>query len=436
MTKPQGVIQFVLLLGVLCSPAWMLAGSSPQSSAPAQKSDLVSQLWGERVEPILLRPVNSPAQAYQDAEMLMVPMHAAFKRNNLQWEQDFAQHFQRTLQNSSALPDQSLSRTFYLYFASQFLVLASSTGHADLIPKGLPDFVFSDLEAYWLRRPAIHYEHPAFTGMKARVLWKLNTRKVAKSYYRAIIDDELFAFSIAADLRTYSYHDTAERQRAWRLPLDDVISVADKVYEQEGTRTSSGGWLLQPGVWSDHPDFQYAGNLRAESGMRPKTVQGIGWDSSHFMRAPLLLTSLMNSFGVGSRQYNYYLDLRKALATQFFANVLAEPSRDSPCYRQKNFMDGSNGVYRWGYGNLGVGNGYGPYGVSGVLLIGWWAFLDTDQSRALYRDLAKQYPWPKECIALYLPPRPASQPYTDKDLDPNSPAMRQYHLLVLLASEL
>ena len=406
------------------------AGTS--SVAPGKSQDEVHQLWASTVEPMLQRPVQSPAQAYQDAEMLMVPMHAAFHRNDLAWERSFSDHFQRMLRNSSQLPDQSLSRLFYLYLASQFVVVARRSGHVELIPEGLPEFLFGEVEAGWLKRPATQYEHPTFVGMRDRVIWKLNNHKVAKSYYRAFLDDELFLFAIAADLR----YGATQKQSSWRLSLDDIISVADKVYTQESTRTPSGGWLLQPGVWTDHPDFKYAGRARTEAAMQPAPLPNIGWDSSHFFRAPLWLTSMMNAFATGSRGYNFYSGLRNGLAQQFFTKVLVPSSADFPCYRQNNFMDGSNGLYRWGYGSLGSNNGYGPYGVSGALLLGWWTFLETDQSRTLYRSLANQFPWSKQCRELYLGPKPANKPYTDKELDPNSSAMRVYHLIVLFASEL
>jgi hypothetical protein len=49
-----------------------------------------------------------------------------------------------------------------------------------------------------------------------------------------------------------------------------------------------------------------------------------------------------------------------------------------------NFMDGRNGVY----GSKATrGTIYGPYGLSGTLAYGWWAFLASPRSRSLYRRL-------------------------------------------------
>jgi hypothetical protein len=125
------------------------------------------------------------------------------------------------------------------------------------------------------------------------------------------------------------------------------------------------------------------------------------------------------------------------LEEQLFNKVLVRPSKDFPCYRMNNFMDGSNGVYRWSYPGLGQGSGYGPYGLSASLLVGWWALLDTDRMRDVYRDLAATFPWPKQCIEVYLGPTLANgKEHPASAFDLGSPAMRLWHLDVLLDSKM
>jgi len=397
------------------------------TSAPAQQ-------WIASIDPMFRRPVTTSSAAYYAGETLMVPLHAAFALDNSTWEKEFSDYFQRNTQSPEQITDIELSRLQFLYLTSQFIVLAKSANHEELIPPGLPDFVFSEVEAAWRFKSATEWEHAPFHGMRDLVLYKLETHKVAKSYFRAIQDDEIFLFAIAADLK--AYRGTTTQQREWNDVLDDVLEIAHRVFTQEVTFDRSGGWVFQPGVYADHPDFQYAGNERPEPGMQKKLASYIGWDSSHSLRFPLWITSLMNAYPRGSALNVFYSNLRDGLAKQFFTKVLVEPSASSPCYRVNNFMDGSNGVYRWGYGSFGPNNGYGPYGISGSLLLGWWAFIGTAQSKALYTDIAGRYPWPKECIELYLGPAAASHPYTSSDLDPNSPVMQSYYLLVSLASQL
>ena len=86
---------------------------------------------------------------------------------------------------------------------------------------------------------------------------------------------------------------------------------------------------------------------------------------------------------------------------QFFDVVLVKPSQEFAGYRVKNYMDGRNGLYRWGYKTMGPDNGYGPFEESGSMTLGWWAFLRTPESQALYADLASQFPFQPTVLNLY-----------------------------------
>ncbi len=407
---------------------YVARGGSPKSP------DELHQLWNANVVPALQKLPTTSALAYNDGGMLMVPLHGAFKRQDAGWERDFADHFQMFIKSTSSLTDVTLSRLQYLYLASEFIVLAQKNGHPELIPAGLPDFLFSQISAIWQEQPSSGYEHAPFHGMRERVLWKLNTPRVAKSYSRAILDDELFLFGIAADLRTFGGN--PQELISWRQPLNDMLETLDRIFRHEIARTPSGGWLLQPGVWADHPDFKFAGNYRAERGIRPAPVADIAWDSSHSLRFPLWITSFMNAYTPGSPEYNFYSDLRQGLNQQFFSKVVVPPSVEFPCYRLNNYMDGRDGVYRWEYGELGPNNGYGPFQASGSLMLGWWAFLNTDDSKKLYHNIADEYPWSKDCLQLYLGPGTGGREYTAAELTPNHPAFTFRYLIVRLASEL
>jgi hypothetical protein len=420
-------------LVLLASPA-AAQGATP-SPAPAARDSSMTRLVRSVVDPILDDTVGTSARAYHVGEVAIVPLYAAFRRDDPDWHQHFAAHFRRLLRSTSVIDGfDELSRLQYLYFASQFLVVAKDSGHSALVQEGLPDSLFAELRSTWLDRPAVQYGHAPFHGRRESLLYRLNLQNPTKSYYRAIMDSDFFLFAIAADLQHYG--GTPAQRQAWQATLGDVLSMAERVCRQEIQPTPAGGWLLQPGVWRDHPDYQYAGNAQAVSGMRPAAAPNAAWDSSHFLRAPLWIHSLMNAYPDSTPQHEFYSTLRRGLATQFFAEVLVPPSADRPCYRLNNFMDGSNGVYRWGYGSFGPNHGYGPYQVSGSMMIGTWAFLGTDRSRQLYRDLSDSYPWPKQCIELYLGPSAGGRPYTDVQLDANSSTMRLFHVLVYLASQL
>lgn len=414
----------------LCASAVL---SRSLNRGPGTQPDALHQLWAVVIDPRLQRNVQGDHDAYDDGHILMVPLHAAFRRGDVVWEQSFSDHFGRLVFNRSTLPSVVLSRLQYLYLASEFVVLAKKNGRQYLIPVGLPDLLFDEIQSYWQKKPAWQWDHAAFPGgMRERLLWKLNNRRVEKSYYRGLIEEDFSLFAIAADLKVYG--GTPAEQQVWNPVLEDILSLALKAFSQEVVSQPGGGWLLQPGVWTDHPDDMYAGNREARPGIQPAPVPGIPWDSSHFLRFPLWLTSYMRAYPVNSDRYRFYEGLRSGLDKQFFDRVLARPTSDYPCFRTNNYMDGSNGVFRWSYQSLGSETGYGPYGVSGAILLGWWSFLDTDRVRALYHDLAATFPWPQQCVELYLGPTP-THVHPAKDLDPQSSSMRLWHTLVQLASE-
>src|ERR1700679_351169 len=180
----------------------------------SQDADEIHQLWSAAIEPMLPRAVQSPNEAYTDGQELMVPLHAAFHLRDDAWERGFADHFFRLASNPSVLPAVVLSRLEYLYLASEFLVLAQQNDRQDLIPPGLPDLLFSNVQNYWRVAPAWQWGQKPFSGgIRERILWKLKNHKVEKSYYRAIVDDDLFLLAIAADLRTFG--GTPEQKQAW-----------------------------------------------------------------------------------------------------------------------------------------------------------------------------------------------------------------------------
>lgn len=406
---------------------------SSRQGPPAQADDL-HQLWSAAVDPTLRQTVQGDEQAQTVGITLMVPLHAAFRLRDTQWERSFADHFSRLTANPSALPSAVLSRLYYLYLASEFMVLAQENRQQDLIPLGLPELLFSEVQSVWVTKPAWQWGRQPFPGgARERVLWKLNNRRVEKSYYRAIIDEDFYVLAIAADLK--AYRGTPAQQKGWNQLLDDVLSIARRVFSQEVVSQPGGGWLFQPGAWTDHPEYQYAGNKEIRPGMKPAPVPGISEDSSHSLRFPLWLTSLMRAYAPNSEGYRFFEGLRTGLEKQFFNKVLERPSNNFPCYRMNNFMDGSNGLYRWNYESLGSGRGYGPFEDSASLVLGWWAFLDTDRIRGVYRDLVATFPWPKECVALYLGPAPPKG-HPASAFEPGSASMRLWHLDVWLASQI
>lgn len=367
--------------------------------------NIEKQLWTNTVSVYLHDELWSEEDAYDAGHYLMVPLHAAFYLHNDEWQQEFSRHLARFMkalkENPKSVVSGRLNKLHYLYLASRFVALSEQCGKHDLIPQGLVELLYQEVDSIWLKEPAWQWDRIPFDGgMRERVLWKLGNEQVSKSYYRAIIDEELFIFAIAADLRA---HERFEKlSETWSPVVSDILDTAYNVFRQEGKYQSEGGWLFQPGVWTDHPDYAYVGHLKKTPKMEPKPVPNIAWDTSHSHRFALWLSSLSNAYGEEQPEKDFYNKIKEGIGKQFFSEVLVAPSNDFPAYRTKNFMDGKNGVYRYNY--LTTKDGYGPYELSGTITLGWWVFLGTEKIQRVYEDLSNSFPLPPEVISVYVGP--------------------------------
>jgi hypothetical protein len=91
------------------------------------------------------------------------------------------------------------------------------------------------------------------------------------------------------------------------------------------------------------------------------------------------------------------------LAVQWSLRTVVMPDSSFRGVRMTNFMDGENGVYRYGYVTQGPGNGFGPYELSGSLNHGWWAFLGVT-AEPVYRAQLASLPFADEVLATYVGP--------------------------------
>jgi hypothetical protein len=338
----------------------------------------------------------------------MVPLHAAFAGGDADGVRGFAAHARRFLEAgvpARVEPASELSWLQYLYLLSRFVALAEERGSAELVPSELPEKLREWVEAAWIRDTAWSYRGVFPGGIRERVRWKLDDdtdRPLRASYEDAILDSELFLFAMAADLRA---------ARRWIDPgaapdplLEDIAQSARQVFRQRVVRTAEGGWLFQPGRWRDHPDFRFACRGEKQLQLSPCAPARVAEDVSHSHRMPLWLRSLAAGETAGSKDRGYYLRLLVGLESQFFRRVVVPPDSEFSGWRTRNFMDGSNGIYRWEYRSLGTGQGYGPYELSGTLVLGWWGFLPGERARSLFRDLAGLFPLDPAVLRLYAGP--------------------------------
>lgn len=394
-------IRIVTAIAVFSS-ASIVNAQAPPITHPKEIDSTDRELWVGNVTRYLSDSVWRNSGRYDATHLLMVPLHAAFALREPEWQEQFVDHFKRFLLSNP--PDtfsvrDELSWLQYDYLASQFIVLAARSRVSN--PAGLADLLGNQLREIWSVRPAWQWAGPPFRGgMQERLQWKLHSLDVKKSYYRAITDHEQYVFAIAADLITYER--VTDTRHSWSTTMRDILDVARLTYSQRVVWQPDGGWLLQPGVWADHPEYLYAGQLEKVEGMNPAPLKDVAEDASHSFRRPLWLQSLFQA-SRNAAEAGYYAKLIAGLERQFFAHVLVPPTPDFPAFRTTNWMDGRNGVFRWHYLPRVPGWGYGPYELSGSFTFGWWTFLDTERIRTAYAEEAKQYPLPLKVLRVYEP---------------------------------
>ncbi|QDU99039.1 hypothetical protein [Lignipirellula cremea] len=365
------------------------------------------QLWDRLIRPYLADPLWTNRDAYDAGQSLMIPLQAAFTGDHPEWRQDFADHF-RNLIDSGELEelDGRLARLQYLYVASRFVGLAAASNDYDLIPAELVTLLYDEVERYWQIEPSQNYHAGVlvtFTGgIKEHLDWKLNSSYEDYGVARAITDVDLFVLGVAAELK--GYERVSARVESRSAMLDEVTDTTVRVFQQEVQQTGGGGWLFQPGVFAEHSDYQFAGHDSIVNHLSPDPVTGIASDSSHAHRLPVLLTSFANAWSADSSERLMFEDLRAGLEIQFMDVVLQPPDANFAGYRTTNYMDGRNGLYRYGYSTAANSNGYGPYELSGTMTLGWWSFLGTERVREVYANLANAYPLATNLIETYVGP--------------------------------
>ncbi|MEZ2774720.1 hypothetical protein ACBP83_13015 [Acinetobacter pseudolwoffii] len=313
------------------------------------------------------------AQRYDASHFLMIPMFYAFEKNdktlidsyNTYVESFYSQSNEGIYFNKDS---DRLKNLQFLYFLSTYSVLSNNTNYSKQM--------LNNVKSIWLEIPAWQWGREPFVNMKTRLDWKMTAGKNV-GFNRAIIDEEFFTLGIAANLsRIYPTDPT----------LKEINSYTKQIFKQRST-FDDGRWLFDIGVWDNHPTFAYSGYNDTKNITIKKPKKNIVTDTSHFMRMPILLWSFQGAFPQGSKDFLLFKSYRIGLEKQFYDKVIL---RKENKILLNNFMDGSNGVFRWEYPSLGKGKGYGPYGLTSSFGMGWWALLPSNKIQNIYNDYYTQ----------------------------------------------
>lgn len=380
--KAASLIVICLFFVVACS------GSSTEEvviepSLAKTNVENINELWSTTVTPLLSQDLWTDRDKYDAAHILMQPMHYAFLNQDSAKIKEFDEFFnQLDLFFDNAISDNRVSDTQFMYFVSEYLVLKQSTGSVN----GSTLSVYSKLEAWlvnFMNSPAWLWARPPFDTVPQRMTWKLNTKDVDFSYYRAVFDEDLHSYAALANLAFLAnsgFFTTSSQEFSdlvvLTTPQIKQILEQEIVLQQEVDAKGNRAWLFQPGVWWQHPEYSYAGNAQLAQGLAIMQVDGIATDSSHMHRWPLWLKAFKRAFFSEPNTQDYISGLELGLALQFNDKVYVPAVQGVATPRMTNFFDGHNGVYRYNFSTT-QNSGYGPYQLSGSLYIGWYGSLDS-----------------------------------------------------------
>ena len=364
------------------------------------------------IEVLTKQQLWSNRDAYDSSHVLMIPMHYSFMTNNKKNIESFNYLFENFNKNKIDLLELNLlDQVHWLYFLSNYLVLSGKNRFDTNYNLELFEYVLFFLKNQWLSNPRANWMHVIKKynsskmpkGSKEYLDFQMQNQNIFdKKYYGAATDHEMFLFAIAAEISEI----LKENNNLKIKKYDSYISIIEEIVEYgvniiltQGSFEKNGKWIFQKAIWSDHPDFKYAGHHKLKNNLSEKKINDIAPDSSHAHRMPLFFTSLLKSpFTVLKKK-----ELKKAFygfCKSFHSNI----SFKNNMVLLKNFTDGRNGIYRYKYRTVGKNDqlGYGPYNLSSILFLGWYSFCPG--SDYIFKFIYNMFPLKKEIVNFYTGP--------------------------------
>lgn len=365
------------------------------------------EMYEKYVQTLLEEKLYNSRDAYDTCHYLMVPMYYAFQTQN----QEYIEMFQKHMDRFAALTEKEkeafreiglLDRLHYMYFVTEYMCLCAENRVP--VSEQLYSFVYSEMEDV-----TENYTGAWKSTAEYKNMWELLDGLLTgegygngKSYECAVTDFELFSLAVLCDLKVIAEENSMDLEME-RDIFSKAVNCADRIFDSQVTWQEDGTWFFQMGVWRDHPDYQFAGIENPDDIVEGQDyrVYDCTWDAGHSMRFPLHLRSYQRASKKPERQKKYN-DLLEGYGKTFVKNVLVTPDTSSNYYRMNNYMNGRNGLYRYGYNQDSVG--IGPYQNSVYFLLGWYAFSGNDEISEAYCETAQKFPLDVSGKKLYTDP--------------------------------
>ncbi len=341
--------------------------------------EVIDQLWQQTVSQLLTEELWLTRDKYDVSHALMQPMQYAFESQQDEKIQELEAFFlQLDTYFEDAISESRGANTQFMYFVSEYLVFQNKREELTGIDLSLHNKLQQWLIDFF-NAPAWMWAQEPFSDLLARTSWKLSTANPNYSYYRAMFDEDLFAFGILSNLIYLQENSVPlDSESEFEQLVEAAQPLLQQMLQQEIVTTnteSESVWLFQPGVWWEHPDYAHVGHLELAEELPEARMENIATDSSHMHRWPIWLKSYKRAFTDDDAMLEYIESMELALVQQFNNLVYVPRVETFGAPRINNFFDGHNGVYRYQYETQGE-SGYGPFQLSGALYSGWYGNLE------------------------------------------------------------
>ena len=173
--------------------------------------------------------------------------------------------------------------------------------------------------------------------------------------------------------------------------LDEMCNNGKLLLKIGMSNPGPESWTWQPGKMSDHDDFKYAGNAKIAEHLEEKKVKNISFDSAHFYGMwPLMFLSARNSSQ--PNEQIFFQNAIEGLIRNLMENVV-DYDEAGCVVRYRNYIDGTNGVFRWNYENKGSHYGHSEYSLSYTPFFSSLALLDDVRIVKHYQTISACYPY-------------------------------------------
>lgn len=397
-------IKFIIFFLYLTISAISCGGGHENDGVSNNRS--IDELWIKNITPYLREKLWLTEYQYDAGHALMLPLHYAFLKNDVAKISEFASQFNLFNENDvyslgDVAADKQLARLHYLYLVSEFIRMCNSNKDQcqDNNHEVLRTRVQSEISRFWSDSVFYWYEGMRFPGgIKEHLLYKINMMENIKTgsldwpsyrYYIGISDFDLFTLAIVANVGS-----DAEKEAS--------VKFAKIIFDLYGSY-SYGNYIFQKGIWYQHPDYRYAGNVSLLPGLTESLIEDLPEDSSHSHRIPLFIRSIISSASDADKLY--FKNILEAMSKNFYKNVILKLEIvGENVVALNNYMNGWNGIYRYNYTTVGENLGYGPYQLSGILIEGWWCFLKAASPNDYWSSLERLFPMTNNEVKFYMGP--------------------------------